>query len=340
VNGQIGNIVPGSSPAVPLRARARLVGVIRGKQGGVNPGLLAALVLLFVGLSVFSPYFFASTNLLNIGRAISIVGIASVGETIVIISGGFDLSIGSVMAASGMLSAYLIGLGVPLFAAFAASLVLGMLVGLVNGAIIGYARINPLITTLATLSIVRGFSYVLSGGQEIVVQNQLWITIGTDTLAYVPYIVIVLLATFLVSGLAMPRTLFGRYAYAIGSSARASRLAGVAVDRWRMAFYLTCGGLAALAGLVTVSRIGYAQPSANSGIELDVITAVILGGTSLNGGRGTLAGTLVGLVLIGVINNGLTLVGVPAYWQLVVKGSILLAAVLYDELRRTRRDET
>jgi len=320
--------------------RDRLLAVMQRRQGGVNPGLLGALILLFVGLSVFSPYFFDSKNLLNIGRAISIVGIASVGETIVIISGGFDLSIGSVMAASGMLSAFLIGLGTPLPVAFAASIVMGTLVGLANGAIIGYARINPLITTLATLSIVRGLSYVLSGGQEIVVHDPTWIAIGTETFAYVPYIVLVLLVTFLVSSLVMPRTLFGRYAYAIGSSARAARLAGVAVDRWRMAFYLTCGGLSALAGLVTVSRIGYAQPSANMGIELDVITAVILGGTSLNGGRGALAGTLVGLVLIGVINNGLTLVGVPAYWQLVVKGSILLAAVLYDELRRTRRDET
>jgi ribose/xylose/arabinose/galactoside ABC-type transport system permease subunit len=138
----------------------------------------------------------------------------------------------------------------------------------------------------------------------------------------------------------MPRTLFGRYAYAIGSSARAARLAGVAVNRWRLAFYVVCGGLAALAGLVAVARIGYAQPSAGAGIELDVITAVILGGTSLSGGRGTILGTLIGLALIGVINNGLTLVGVPAYWQLVVKGSILLAAVLYDELRRSRHDET
>jgi len=329
-----------SNPAVASGAKARVLAVMQRGQSGVNPGLLAALVLLFVGLSVSSPYFLASTNLLNIGRAISIVGIASVGETIVIISGGFDLSIGSVMAASGMLSAYLIGLGVPLPIAFGSSIVLGTIVGLVNGAIVGYARINPLITTLATLSIVRGSSYVLSGGQEIVVHDPAWITMGTDTFAYVPYIVLVLLATFLVFGLVMPRTLFGRYAYAIGSSARAARLAGVAVDRWRIAFYLTCGGLAALAGLVTVSRIGYAQPSANMGIELDVITAVILGGTSLNGGRGTLAGTLVGLILIGVINNGLTMVGVPAYWQLVVKGSILLAAVLYDELRRTARDET
>ena len=319
---------------------ARLIAVMGRRPGGVNPGLLAALVVLFIGLSIFSPYFFAPTNLLNIGRAMAIVGIASVGETIVIISGGFDLSVGSVMAASGMISAYLIGSGVPLPVAFTASIFVGIGVGLVNGAIVGYARINPLIATLATMSIVRGLSYVLSGGQEIVVDNETWVNLGTDTFLSIPYIVIVLLATFLVAGLAMPRTLFGRYAYAIGSSARAARLAGVAVNRWRLAFYVVCGGLAALAGLVAVARIGYAQPSAGVGIELDVITAVILGGTSLSGGRGTILGTLVGLALIGVINNGLTLVGVPAYWQLVVKGSILLAAVLYDELRRARRDET
>jgi len=326
--------------AVAPGPRARLIAVMGRRPGGVNPGLLAALVVLFIGLSIFSPYFFAPTNLLNIGRAMAIVGIASVGETIVIISGGFDLSVGSVMAASGMISAYLVGAGMPLPVAFSTSILVGIGVGLLNGAIVGYARINPLIATLATLSIVRGLSYVLSGGQEIVVDNETWVNFGTDTFLSIPYIVIVLLATFLVAGLAMPRTLFGRYAYAIGSSARAARLAGVAVNRWRLAFYVVCGGLAALAGLVAVARIGYAQPSAGAGIELDVITAVILGGTSLSGGRGTILGTLIGLALIGVINNGLTLVGVPAYWQLVVKGSILLAAVLYDELRRSRHDET
>jgi ribose/xylose/arabinose/galactoside ABC-type transport system permease subunit len=138
----------------------------------------------------------------------------------------------------------------------------------------------------------------------------------------------------------MPRTSFGRYAYAIGSSARAARLAGVPVNRWRLAFYVTCGALAAVAGLVLVARTGNAQPSAALGIELDVITAVILGGTSLTGGRGQLAGTLVALLVIGIVNNGLTLLGVPSYWQQVVKGAILLAAVLYDELRRMRRDES
>ena len=317
------------------RTRRTASGWLRTGVAGVSPGLLIALVVLFAALSLGSPYFFAASNLLNIGKAISIVGVAAVGETIVIISGGFDLSIGSVMAASAMFSAWGVSAGIPLPVAFTGSLLIGLLVGLVNGTIISKGRINPLITTLATLSIVRGISYVLSGGKDIVLTDPTWLWLGSGTILGIPVIVIVLAATFLVFGAIMPRSLFGRYAYAIGSSARASRLAGVPVDRWRLAFYATCGALAALSGLVTAGRVGYAQPSANAGIELDVITAVILGGTALTGGRGTLTGTLVGLVLIGVINNGLTLAGVPAFWQLIVKGALLLAAVLYDERRRT-----
>lgn len=328
--------------AVPAAdaAPGRLRGWLSGREGGVNPGLVFALVALFVLLSIISPYFLTSTNLLNIGKAITIVGIAAVGETIVIISGGFDLSVGSVTAASGMLAAYLIGFGIPLPIAFAASILLGIGIGIVNGSVVSYARINPLITTLATLAIVRGLGYVVSGGREIVIDDPTWLAIGTGSFLGIPYPVLILGVTFLVFALLMPRSLFGRYAYAIGSSARAARLAGVAVDRWRVTFYLTCGGLAALAGLVTVARTGNAQPSANLSMELDVITAVILGGTSLTGGRGTVAGTLVGLLLLGVVNNGLTLVGVPSFWQQVVKGAILLVAVVYDELRRHRQDET
>ena len=324
----------------PSSARSRLVDRLRPGENSVNPGLLLALVLLFVLLTVTSPYFLSTTTLLNIGKAVAIVGIVAVGETIVIIAGGFDLSIGSTMAAAGMTAAYLVAWGWPLPVAFALAILLGVLIGLVNGAIISYARINPLITTLAMLAIVRGIAYVVSGGREMVITDPTWLSIGTGTFMGIPYMILIMLAAFLVFGWAMPRTLFGRYAYAIGSSARAARLAGVPVDRWRLAFYVTCGALAALAGLVLVARTGNAQPSAALGVELDVITAVILGGTSLTGGRGVLAGTLVALLVIGIVNNGLTLLGVPSYWQQVVKGGILLAAVVYDELRRNRREET
>ena len=302
-------------------------------------GLLAMLITLSVVLAAISPYFLTTTNLLNIGRGIAIVGIVAVGETIVIISGGFDLSVGSTMAAAGMAAGYLVTQGVPLPVSFAVALAIGAVVGLANGTIISYARINPLIATLATLAIVRGLSYVISGGRELVVSDESFLQLGVGTFLGVPYIVLLLVATFAAFAWAMPRTLFGRYAYAIGSSARAAQRAGVAVARWRIIFYVTIGLLAALAGLVFVSRTGNAQPSAALGIELDVITAVILGGTSLSGGRGRLIGTFLGLMLLGVVNNGLILAGVPAFWQQVVKGGILLLAVLYDEFRRHRADE-
>ena len=307
--------------------------------GDSSLGLLAILIILAAILAFVSPYFLTATNLLNIGRGIAIVGIVAVGETIVIIAGGFDLSVGSTMAAAGMTAAWLVTQGFPLPVAFAAAIGIGIAVGLANGIIISYGRINPLIATLATLAIVRGLSYVISGGRELVISDPAFQAFGVDTVLGVPYIVILLVATFAFFAWLMPRTRFGRYAYAIGSSAKAAQRAGVPVKRWRIAFYVTSGALAALAGLVFVARTGNAQPSAALGIELDVITAVILGGTSLSGGRGRIWGTFIGLLLLGVVNNGLILAGVPAFWQQVVKGTILLVAVLYDELRRNRAEE-
>ena len=312
----------------------------------INPGLVAALIVIFVFLSFYSPFFLSTSNLLNILKGVVVIGIASAGETVVIISGGFDLSVGSTAAAAGMLAAYMLEIGAGIWIAFLLAIVVGIVVGIVNGTIISYFHINPLITTLGMLSIVRGLAFVISGGREIVVKDEAWLELGKgalfeDSLAPgIPWIVIIAIATFVVIGLAMPRTPFGRYAYAIGSNIRAARLSGVSVNRWRLSFYVVCGMTAALAGLVLTARTGSARVLSSQTFELDVITAVILGGASLSGGRGTLWGTLIGLLLIGVINNGMILSQVPAFWQLVVKGSILLAAVLYDEFRRQRRDDT
>jgi ribose/xylose/arabinose/galactoside ABC-type transport system permease subunit len=328
---QLRHVLPGD---VALRVRG-----FAGSLGTLGFGLTLAFAAELIFFTIRSPYFFASDNFKNIGRAIAIIGIAAVGETIVIIAGGFDLSVGSTMAAAGMISGYLVNHGTNVWLAFLTALALGLGIGLGNGAIVSYARINPLIATLATLSIIRGLGFVITSGEDLVISNTTYLNLGTNSVGGVPITVVVLLVTFVVFGAAMPRSRFGRYAYAIGSSARASKLAGVPVSRWRLAFYATCGVLAALAGIVTVARTGTAQPSANLGIELDVITAVILGGTSLSGGRGRLAGTFLGLVLIGTLNNGLILIDVQAYWQQVVKGMILLVAVFWDELRRTRRDE-
>jgi ribose/xylose/arabinose/galactoside ABC-type transport system permease subunit len=307
--------------------------------GAFAVGLIIALAVEVIIFSTQSPYFFESVNITNIGRAMAIVGIVAVGATIVMISGGFDLSVGSVMAASGMLAAWTLNEGAGVVPAVALAVALGGAVGLVNGALISYARINPLIATLAMLGIVRGMAFVISGGDEIVISNESFLEFGTAELAGIPVTVLIMLFAFLAFGWAMPRTRFGRYTYAIGSNARASKLAGIRVSRWRLGFYGIAGMLAAVGGLVTLARVGSGTPTANLGVELDVITAVILGGTSLNGGRGRLFGTFLGLLLIAVLNNGLVLVDVPTYWQQVVKGVVLLGAVFLDELRRSRREE-
>ncbi|GDX24277.1 L-arabinose transport system permease protein AraH [Actinomycetes bacterium] len=311
---------------------------IRKILGQTGLGLLVALVVELILFSTLSPYFFTATNFANIGRAVTIVGIASVGATIIIISGGFDLSVGSIMAASGMLAAFVVNQGQSTLLAGALSLCLGCLIGLLNGFIIAYFRINPLIATLAMLSIVRGLAYIISDGGAIVISNRTFLAIGTDDFFGFPLTVWLCGILFLSMGSLMPRTRLGRYAYAIGSNSRAARLAGILVNRWILLFYIISGATAALAGFITVSRTGTGEPNANIGAELDIITAVILGGTSLSGGKGKLLGTFLALAVLAFLANGLILVGVPSYWQLPVKGFVLMGAIIWGEIRRTSRD--
>ena len=308
--------------------------------GPTGFGLLVALILELIIFASLSPYFFSSTNFSNIGRAMVIIGIGSIGATIVIISGGFDLSVGSVMAASGMLAAFVINQGQSNLVGVVLALMLGCVIGLLNGFVIGYLRINPLIATLAMLSIVRGLAYIISGGDAVVVSNSSFLAIGTDSLFGIPLTVWIFVTLFLSVGFLMPRTHFGRYVYAIGSNSRAARLAGIFVNRWTLVFYAFSGTTAALAGYVTVARTGQAEPSANIGAELDMITAVILGGASLSGGKGRLVGTFLAIVVLAVLTNGLILIGVPSYWQLPVKGCVLMGAIIWGELHNSSRDKS
>ena len=308
--------------------------------GPTGFGLLVALILELIIFASLSPYFFSSTNFSNIGRAMVIIGIGSIGATIVIISGGFDLSVGSVMAASGMLAAFVINQGQSNLVGVVLALMLGCVIGLLNGFVIGYLRINPLIATLAMLSIVRGLAYIISGGDAVVVSNSSFLAIGTDSLFGVPLTVWIFVTLFLSVGFLMPRTHFGRYVYAIGSNSRAARLAGIFVNRWTLVFYAFSGTTAALAGYVTVARTGQAEPSANIGAELDMITAVILGGASLSGGKGRLVGTFLAIVVLAILANGLILIGVPSYWQLPVKGCVLMGAIIWGELHNASRDKS
>ena len=308
--------------------------------GPTGFGLLVALILELIIFASLSPYFFSSTNFSNIGRAMVIIGIGSIGATIVIISGGFDLSVGSVMAASGMLAAFVINQGQSNLVGVVLALMLGCGIGLLNGFVIGYIHINPLIATLAMLSIVRGLAYIISGGDAVVVSNSSFLAIGTDSLFGIPLTVWIFITLFLSVGFLMPRTHFGRYVYAIGSNSRAARLAGIFVNRWTLVFYAFSGTTAALAGYVTVARTGQAEPSANIGAELDMITAVILGGASLSGGKGRLVGTFLAIVVLAILANGLILIGVPSYWQLPVKGCVLMGAIIWGELHNSSRDKS
>jgi ribose transport system permease protein len=296
-------------------------------------GLLAVYLLLFAALSWLAwPYFLKVRNLLNILVAVSTIGIISVAMTMVIISGGIDLSIGSVVALSGVIVAQL-SHHVPMPLAAAAALLAGAIVGAFNGSAVTLARINPLIATLGTLSIIRGLAFAFSGG--------LTQTIADPTLQFLgrkfmlgTFPALVMVALFVLTAWVMGWTVFGRNIYAVGGNAQASRLAGLPVTSLRMTVYILSGLAAALGGVFLASVLGAAAPQAALGLELSVIAAVILGGTSLTGGKGTIWGTLLGVLIMGTLNNGLTLLNVPSYHQDVARGTVLLLAVGLDQLRQ------
>lgn len=309
---------------------------IRRPLRDIGGGLLIALVIEIIIFWSLSPYFLTFNNITDgIGRGMVVIGIMAVGQTIVIIGGGFDLSVGAVSAAAAITAAALSNSGAPFLVAVLGGMGVGLGVGIVNGLITGYGRINPLITTLAMLSIVRGLAQLLTGNREKVIDSRTFLNLGINDTFGIPNIVWILFACFAFFGFLIPRTKFGRYLYAIGSNDRAARLAGVRVNRWRVVFFGVSGMLAGLAGVVTTVRLGTAASNFNTGSELAVITAVILGGASLQGGKGRLLGTFFGLLFIQILRNGLVLLSVRSFWQLIAIGSSLIAAVLYDESRRT-----
>jgi ribose transport system permease protein len=302
----------------------------------IGGGLLIALVIEIIIFWSLSPNFFTFRNMTDgIGRGMVVIGIMAVGQTIVIIAGGFDLSVGAVSAAAAITAASLSNSGAPFMLALLGGMGVGLAVGMVNGLITGYGRINPLITTLGMLSIVRGLGQLVTGGREKVIDSRAFLDLGINDTLEIPNIVWILFACFAFFGFLIPRTKFGRYLYAIGSNDRAARLAGVRINRWRIVFFGVSGMLAGLAGVVTTMRLGTAAPNFNTGAELAVITAVILGGASLQGGKGRLLGTFFGLLFIQILRNGLVLLSVRSFWQQIAIGSSLIAAVLYDEWRRT-----
>ncbi len=309
---------------------------------------VAALALLMIGLSLATESFLHLDNGVNVLRQISVNLCLSIGMTLVILSGGIDLSVGSVLALSGAVGAGLLKHGVdiaPLDLHVAVTpvgaVVVGVVVGLVCGAFNGVAitrfGLPPFVATLGMLSIARGLTMLWTGSHPITGLGADFGYLGAGQLLYLPtptWIVLGLVAVFVV---VTQRTRFGRHLYAVGGAERAAALSGINVGRVKLLAYTLCGGLAGMAGILVAARLDSATPNAGVAYELDSIAAVVIGGASLSGGRGSVLGAVLGCLIIGVLNNGLVLLEVSPYWQQVIKGSVILAAVAID--RATRRED-
>lgn len=295
-------------------------------------GPLIGLLLIVVIISIMSPNFLTVNNLLNVLRQVSINALIAFGMTFVILTGGIDLSVGSILALTGAVTAGLMAGGMDPILAMFLGLLLGAVLGAINGVIIAKGKVAPFIATLATMTIYRGLTLVYTEGRPIsgLGDSQAFQLLGKGYFFGIPVPVITMAITFGVLYFILKKTTFGRRVYAVGGNEEASRLSGISVDRIKIYVYSLTGALAALAALILTSRLNSAQPTAGNMFELDAIAAVVLGGTSLTGGRGWIVGTLIGALIIGVLNNGLNLIGVSSFFQQVVKGAVILVAVLLD----------
>ena len=295
-------------------------------------GPLIALALVGTILSVMSSDFLTTNNLLNVMRQVSINALIAFGMTLVILLGGIDLSVGSILALSSVLTAMLLQAGVDSALATLLGILSGGAMGLANGLVICKGRVAPFIATLASMTVLRGLALVFSNGIPVTgFDSELFSMLGGGYIAgLIPVPVAWMLILFAVFWFLLKKTVFGRHLYATGGNEEAARLSGVKVDQVKLWAYAISGSMSAMAGVVLTSRLNSAQPIAGAGYELDAIAAVVLGGTSLSGGRGWIFGTLIGALLIGVLNNGLNLLGVSSFYQQVFKGGVILLAVLLD----------
>ena len=293
-------------------------------------GTFAVFVVLCAVISVLTPHFFTVTNLLNVAQQTVINALIAVGLTYVIISGGIDLSVGSILAFAGVVMAHALRLGWPVPLAILAGVGVGAGCGLVNGLLISYGRLPPFIATLGMMSVARGGALLATDGRPVSGFGESFRWLATGEIAGVPVPVLVMVLVYAVAHLVLQRTKFGRYTYAIGGNEEASLLSGVPVRLYKTGIYVVGGGLAALGAVLLTARLNSAQPIAGINSELDAIAATVIGGTSLMGGQGSVIGTLIGALIMGVLRNGLNLLGVSSFIQQVVIGVVIIAAVLLD----------
>lgn len=295
---------------------------------------LVGLLGLVIVVALLSPSFLTVNNILNVLRQTSINAIIAAGMTFVILTGGIDLSVGSILGFSGAVAAYTLASGQSIVIAVALALVVGTGIGFINGVVISKGKLQPFIATLASMTILRGATLVFTDGKPITIGSEgaalTFGKIGGGSILGIPTPALIMIAVFIVCYYILNQTKVGRYTYALGGNEEATKLSGLDTDKIKIFAYTVSGILAAVAGVIITSRLFSAQPNAGNGYELDAIAAVVLGGTSLSGGKGKITGTIIGALIIGILSNALNLLDVSSYFQMIAKGIVILIAVLAD----------
>ena len=297
---------------------------------------LTMLILMMIVFSSISDRFFQISNIFNVARQIAPMLIVASAANLLMIARGLDLSVGSMLAANAVLAAYLASKGMPLWQAYSAALVLGTVIGSINAFVIVKLKVSPIIATLGTMSIGRGIAYLISPSAILVGLPPSWDWLGTSFIGPVPTSPVIAFVVFLFFNTLLNKTIFGRHVYAIGGNEETARLSGVNVERVLSMLYVLVGAATVLASLILASRVGSGDPNIGMGFELRVIVAIILGGTTLSGGEGRVTGTLIGVLILGFLSNGLNLVGVEPFWQYIAEGVVLIFAVALDRFINVR----
>lgn len=304
-------------------------------------GIVLILLVEMIIFSIASPSFLTGSNIRTVLIQVTVVAICSLGMMFVLITGGIDLSVGYMISAVGMVAAVLMAdTGMNPVAAALLAMCFAMIFGLIQGCLIAFLKVPPFIVTMAFMNVLQGFSYLITSGQSVYGIPDSFKAIGQGSIGPVPICVIIMLAAMVIAGFILKKTYFGRYFYALGGNETATRLAGVNVRKYKILTYVICSAFTGLAGLVMLSRMATGSPNAGDGYEFDVITACVVGGVSMSGGYGHVYQTFVGALIIQILNNGLILLHVNTYIQLILKGLILLLAVSVDYISRNRAESS
>ena len=305
-----------------------------------NAGILIGLVALCVVISFRSDRFLTQDNIMNVLRQISSNMYLACAMTMILIAGGIDLSVGSIVAVTGVTAGTLLNIGVPIPLTILICLVLGGLYGTITGVIITNTTLPPFIVTYSMMQILRGATYVYTGGTTVRVDNRAFINLGTGyAFGFLPLPVVYLLIVFVIVFIVLNKTSLGRHIYAVGGNEKAAKFSGINVKKTRMFVYIFSGVMGALAGMVLCARSYSGNPLAGDGAEMDAIAACVLGGASMAGGYGFVGGTLIGALIIGLLNNGLNLMRIDSYWQIILKGIVILVAVYVDYIKNLKKNK-